>query len=162
MIGSMKHGFLARLLVVVATLGVLGGLSGCSSFRGDAHRYASGAAVPAPGSVEGSWEGQWSDAKRPNHGGELRCVLTRTGDHLYRLSSRSRWWRWFSSSLDATVVVTPTAPGQFEIRGGRGIWPFGDYRIEGRVVGDTLEAVYRAGGHQGRIQLRRIVVGDRG
>jgi hypothetical protein len=89
-------------------------------------------------------------------------MLTRSGDQVYHLSTHSRWWRWFTSALDATVVVTPLGPGRYEIRGRRGIWPFGEYTFSGKVDGDRLEAGYEASGHPGTIQLRRAAEGDRG
>lgn len=154
---------LMKTLAVVLMLGVLGAGSGCSTFHRDARRFKALPAVEQAGQgVEGLWVGRWQDGRRPDHGGELKWVLTRSGDQIHHLSSHSRWWRWFSSALDATVVVTPLGPGRHEIRGGRGIWPFGTYTFSGMADGDQLRAVYEVSGRPGTMELRRVRPGDGG
>lgn len=86
----------------------------------------------------------------------MQAVLTRQGSQLYRLSTRSHWWKWFTSSIDATVVLTPVGPGQFELRGSEEIWPFGDFGIVGRVDGESFKGTYDASGHPGTIELHRV------
>lgn len=131
---------------------------GCSSFRHDA-RQARRATASATG-IEGLWEGQWRSDKDPEHGGAMQMVLTRSGETLYRASSRSRWWRVFRSAYDTHLVVTPVAPGQYLLRGGRHIWCFGDHSLTGRVDGARLEAVYKVGNQGGTIELRRQGAGE--
>ncbi len=148
---AMKNSAASLWLGVLLALGV--GAGGCSSFHHDAKVARS--AVAKPEGPEGVWVGQWQDGKRTSHGGELECVLTRTGAQLYRFSTHSHWWRWFTSSLDMMVVVTPSGPGRYEIRGEREIWPLGDYRLEGRIDGTNFVATYDAGGTRGKVQLNR-------
>lgn len=128
-------------------------LAGCSSFRGDSRAAARKGAM-AEG-IEGKWEGRWHDAKRPRHGGRLECVLTRTGDTVYRLSTRSQWWGIFRSASDAHVVVTPIKPGEFMIQASSDLWLFGGYSMTGRVDGASFRATYAMGGHQGVMELSR-------
>lgn len=138
----------APLLLCLAMVG-----SGCSSFRGD-RKEARRASRPAVG-PEGHWVGRWHDEKRPAHGGSLECVLTPNGAHVYRMSTHSRWWRWFSSALDVTVVVTPIGEGRWDIRGQRSIWPLGSYSLEGKFEGDQFRGNYQAGGKRGVIEMHR-------
>ena len=147
----MKHWVGRVWLGLLLVMGVAGG--GCSSFRHDA-KLARGAVVQPVG-PEGLWVGRWHDGKRTSHGGELECVVTRTGSQLYRISTHSRWWRWFTSSLDVNVVMTPLGPGRFDVRGEREIWPLGDYRLDGRIDGTNFVATYEAGGVRGNIALHR-------
>lgn len=143
----------------MATAVVLVGIgAGCSSFRHDV-RVATKRGEPPPG-IEGVWEGRWQSDKDPGHGGAMQMVLTRTGDTLYRASSRSRWWRIFRSSYDTHLVVTPVSPGEYLIRGGRHLWAFGDHSLTGRVDSARLEAGYRVGRHAGTIVLARPGSGD--
>lgn len=138
---------LAPLIVAVALA------AGCSSFRGDARLARVN--PPKPESVEGLWEGRWYDLNKPEHGGRLQCVLTREGDTFYRLSSRSRWWRIFTSSYDSTVVLTPVEPGVHLVQGGKSLWLWGDYSMTGRVDATRFDARYTIGGHQGVMELYR-------
>lgn len=137
--------------VSVASFLLLG--TGCSSFRRDAK--AAKASAPKAGSVEGLWEGRWSSAEDPEHGGSMQMVLTRTGETLYHASSRSHWWRIFRSAYDTQVVVTPVRPGEFMLTGGRSLWGFGEYSITGRVDSVRLDADFWVGKDRGRIELQR-------
>lgn len=132
----MKHWVGRVWLGLLLVMGVAGG--GCSSFRHDA-KLARGAVVQPVG-PEGLWVGRWHDGKRTSHGGELECVVTRTGSQLYRISTHSRWWRWFTSSLDVNVVMTPLGPGRFDVRGsGRS----GRWGITGLMGGSTGRISWR-------------------
>lgn len=147
-----RHLFRATLTIAAAVL-----VAGCSSFRSDS-RAAGRKSVPA-GSIEGKWEGRWHDAKRPRHGGRLECVLTRTGDNVYRLATRSQWWGIFTSASDAHVVVTPIEPGVFIVQASSDLWLFGGYSMTGRVDGASFRATYAMGGHQGVMELNRPAEG---
>lgn len=148
---GMKRPAVRCLFGVLLGLAVLG--SGCSSYRRDLKAAHAGSSS-RPG-IEGVWEGTWHDEKRPAHGGEIRCVLTRTGANLYRMSTRSTWWKWFRSTLDTTVVVTPIGPDRFQLHGEREVWPFGDYSVSGRCDPAKFEGTYQAVGHRGVIELHR-------
>jgi len=139
---------LAAGVLVVACLAV-----GCSSFRHDA-RAARGK-TPAPGSVEGLWEGRWSKADQPEHGGKMQLVLTKTGDNLYRASARSQWWRIFRSAYDTTVVLTPIRPGEYIVQGGKDLWAMGSYTIDGRVNPTNFHARFAVEKHAGVLDLHR-------
>ncbi|MBL9135633.1 MAG: hypothetical protein JNK85_07190 [Verrucomicrobiales bacterium] len=128
-------------------------LSGCASFRSDL-RAARERGIP-PSGVEGHWVGRWYDLKNPKHGGRLECVLTRTGDQVYRMSSRSQWWKIFTSAYDANVVITPTAEGRAVVLGGQELWVFGGHSLTGRIDGTRFEATYTVGSHSGRLELQR-------
>lgn len=147
----MKNVAATVWLGILLAVGI--GAGGCSNFRHDAKLARS--TVGKPVGPEGLWVGHWRDGKRTSHGGDLECVLTRTGSQLYRISTHSHWWRWFTSSLDIVVVLTPLGPGKFEICGEREIWPLGDYRLEGRIDGTNFVATYDAGGTRGKIELHR-------
>jgi hypothetical protein len=142
----------------VAQLGIASALlatltTGCSTFHEDA-RAARTRSLPAD-SVEGFWEGRWYEADNPKHGGKLRCVLTRTGDTLYRVAARSQWRGIFSASYDATLVLTPSTPGEYLIQGDKDIWPFGLYSITGRVDATSFRATYSLADHQGVMEMQR-------
>jgi hypothetical protein len=131
-------------------------VTGCSSFREDAR--AARSRPVAANSLEGLWVGRWYDSEKPAHGGSLKCVLTRTGDTLYRASVRSRWWRVFSASYDTTLILTPAEPGAYLLQGERDIWPFGTYAVTGRVDATDFRATYTVAGHPGVMELRRAGV----
>jgi hypothetical protein len=136
------------LLAVVAITA-----AGCSSFSRDARAARSAAVVP--GSPEGIWEGRWHDAKNPRHGGELQCVLTQTGENLYRISTRAQWWKIFRTGNRSMVVLTPTAPGAYLLQGDEAMWLFGHYSITGRVDSSRLLARYWIGNHEGVVEMTR-------
>lgn len=142
-----------RLLAIVAAGAALAVATGCSSFRSDA-RAARKAGNSGEG-IEGLWEGRWFDRKKTEHGGRLELVLVRTGDMTYRASTRSHWWKVFRSSYDTTLVVTPTAPGQYLIQGGEFLPIWGGFTVTGRVDHARFDAVYRSLGHQGVMELKR-------
>ncbi len=137
--------------VIAATCG-----GGCSSFHQDSRAALSH--PPAPSSIEGRWEGRWSEGSNPNHGGRLQCVLTRTGDTLYRASSRSQWRRVFSAEYDTLLVATPVEPGAYLLRGGRDIWPLGAYSVTGRVDSTQFVATFSVAGHPGVMEMHRTGV----
>lgn len=85
----------------------------------------------------------------------MEMVLTRTGDTLYRASTRSHWWRLFRSSYDTTIVVTPIHPGGYLILGEKNLWGFGGYTLTGRVDSAAIDAGFRVGSNEGRIRLGR-------
>ncbi len=82
-------------------------------------------------------------------------VLTRTGDTLYRASSRSHWWKVFRSAYDTQLVLTPVRPGEFLLSGGKSLWAMGDYSLTGRVDAARFDAGYWVGSNEGRIELHR-------
>lgn len=82
-------------------------------------------------------------------------VLTRTGDQIYHASARSQWWRIFRSAYDSTLVLTPVGVSEHAIQGSQDLWLFGGYTITGRVNPQRLDAVFVAGGHQGKMELHR-------
>jgi len=149
---------LCRHLLVLVALGSTLLASGCASFRQD--RKAARAQATPPTPVEGLWTGEWKDASRPEHGGQVEAVLTRTGDQLYRFAARSQWWRVFSSAYDTTLVLTPAGAGDFLVRGDKSLWLFGDYTVTGRVDANRMELVYRVGDREGRMTLHRAAGGS--
>lgn len=146
------HRYLSASLGI-AVLVMTWATCGCSSFRGEARR-ARATVVPA-GSLEGLWTGRWQEQSRGGHGGRMDLVLTRTGETLYRASTRSQWWGVFTSAYDLRVVAIPTAPGQAVLQGGRDLWLFGNYSLLGKVEGDRLEATFEVGGRKGTLSLTR-------
>lgn len=149
----------ARTMLVAAaalSLSILG--TGCSSFRRDAK--AARKVVPAEGSIEGLWAGRWYSSRNPDHGGKMELVLTKTGDTLYRASTRSHWWGFFRSAYDTPLVVTPTGPGAFLILGEKNLWGFGGYTMTGRVDSAGVDAGFRVGSELGRIELKRPAVAE--
>lgn len=85
----------------------------------------------------------------------MQVVLTRIGDQTYRAATRSKWWGVFRSAYDSTWVFTPVAPGQHQFQASQDLWGFGGYTVTGRVDQAQLQAVFRAGGHSGVMELRR-------
>lgn len=141
--------FHAILLVLAATLAW-----GCSTYRQD--RLAARARVIPEDSVEGLWEGRWYDAKDPSHGGRIRAVLTRTGDTMYRMASRSQFWGIFAASYDNILLLTPTAPGEYLVQGDRDIWPFGHYTMTGRVDTAQFNGRFNIGKNSGVVEMTRV------
>lgn len=139
--------------MTIAGSSLIAFLSGCSTYNADA-RAARNKPVVA-GSPEGLWVGRWYEKDKPKHGGDLKWVMTRTGDMLYRAASRSRWRGIFTAKYDTTVVVTPIAPGAFMVRGDHDIWPFGTYSITGRVDETHFRGTYEIAGHPGVVELTR-------
>jgi hypothetical protein len=88
----------------------------------------------------------------------MEMVLTKTGDTLYRASTRSHWWGLFRSTYDTPFVVTPVRPGEFMILGEKQLWGFGGYSITGRVDTVRMDAGFWVGSNQGRIELQRADV----
>ena len=142
-----------RASMVILSFWVLLAAVGCSSFRRDA-RAAMAPGAEAKG-IEGYWQGRWYDLKDTDHGGKLELVLVRTGDHTYRASTRSHWWKLFRSSYDTTLVLTPTAPGAYLLQGDEYLWLWGGFTVTGRVDATHFDAVYRSLGHRGAMELRR-------
>jgi hypothetical protein len=88
----------------------------------------------------------------------MEMVLTKTGDTLYRASTRSHWWGFFRSSYDTPLVVTPVRPGAFMILGDQQLWGFGGYSITGRVDAVRMDAGFWVGSNRGKIELQRSPV----
>lgn len=127
--------------------------TGCSSFRRDSK--AARKTTPLEGSIEGLWVGRWYSSRKPDHGGKMEMVLTKTGDTLYRASTRSHWWGLFRSAYDTPLVATPVRPGEFMILGEKQLWGFGGYSVTGRVDTARMDAGFWVGSHRGRIELQR-------
>jgi hypothetical protein len=142
---------LALVLIALLPLG-----TGCSSFRRD--KKSAAQAHPVAGSIEGLWVGRWYSSQKPSHGGKMEMVLTKTGDTLYRASTRSHWWGLFRSSYDTPLVVTPVRAGEFMILGEKQLWGFGGYTVTGRVDTARMDAGFWVGSNHGRIELQRASV----
>lgn len=145
---------LARtILLALLTISLFPLGTGCSSYRRDAKHARQ--TPPAVGSIEGLWVGRWYSSRKPSHGGKMEMVLTKTGDTLYRASTRSHWWGFFRSAYDTPFVVTPVRPGEYMILGEKQLWGFGGYSVTGRVDAVRMDAGFWVGSNQGRIELQR-------
>jgi hypothetical protein len=140
---------LSLLLLVPAA-----GLAGCSRFNRD-WRAAQPAAPPASG-IDGPWQGTWLSAAN-GHQGQLRAILTRTGEDTYHARFRARFWGVLAYSYSLNLEVQPATHGYWRLEGGADLGRLAGGRYECRGTASTHElfATYESKRDRGRFSLSR-------
>lgn len=131
-------------------------LVSCSGFKQD-WRHAVASKAPAPGSIEGPWEGTWLSHVN-GHKGRLRCLV---GPEKAASGRRDfRYWATWKGFLSATFPsmhqVRTTRDG-FSFSGEHRMqdWAGGLYHYEGTVKNDRFTATYRCELDHGVFEMAR-------
>ncbi len=149
--GMARMGMLACLFLLAA----------CSSFERD---WREAAATGTDDRFSGRWQGRWSSSKHRNSGGELRCILKRSGPAasgqrdalLYQAHFKARWLL-FSSSYK--VPLTARLRGETLSFSGAHALPAvygGLYRFEGSATPRHFSSSYHSSYDEGRFEMDRL------
>jgi hypothetical protein len=126
---------------------------GCSTFNRDWRRTA---AQPAPAnSIEGRWEGRWISAVN-GHNGNLRCLMARESDEIYRARFRATYSGILHFSYAVPLNMQEHDGGwEFNGEANLGRLAGGTYYYEGRAGLTNLHSTYRSKYDHGTFELRR-------
>ena len=147
---------MTRPAVHLAALLVSFLLASCSGFRRD-WRDALSAKPPAPGSIEGAWEGTWRSEVN-GHTGRLRCLVSdakaASGERDFRYWAT--WKGFLSATFPSVHQVRRTRDG-FSFSGEHRMadWAGGLYHYEGAVKDDRFKATYKCALDHGVFEMRR-------
>lgn len=141
--------------ILLATLAL--GLTGCSTFQRDWERAGQAGQRPAPGGIEGRWEGSWRSDKN-GHNGALRCVVTRLTNDVYSARFHAKYKRLCNLTFGYTVrLETATANDRTTFRGEAdlGWYAGGVYRYEGHSIATNFFSTYSCKYDYGTFQMTR-------
>lgn len=147
---------MTRSAAALAILVITSFLVSCSGFRKD-WQNALASKAPAPGSIEGPWEGTWLSHVN-GHKGRLRCLVgpekTAAGERDFRY--RATWKGFLSATFPSVHQVRKTNDG-FKFSGEHRMadWAGGLYHYEGSVKNGRFSATYRCELDHGVFELSR-------
>ncbi len=120
----------------------------------NAWKSAQGAPVSKAG-IEGAWEGVWISDKN-GHTGDLRCVVTKTGDDEYLF----HYWATWAGGMKGAFKITCEAEerqGVVHVEGSKRLPPFGTYHHRGKLTATTFTATFRSDkSNVGSFELERV------
>ncbi|MBM3877608.1 MAG: hypothetical protein FJ386_12980 [Verrucomicrobia bacterium] len=139
----------ARLFLLCLTLTA----AGCSTFDRDWKLFAG--ITPAPGSVEGRWEGRWK-SDHNGHNGKLRCVMLRTGTNTYTAKFHAKYQGILSFGYTVPLEMREES-GRFQFTGHAdlGALAGGLYTYEGHATTTNFFSTYRCPSDWGTFRLER-------
>jgi len=142
-----------RLLTRAALLALVLAAAGCSTFDRDWRLFAD--ITPAPGSVEGRWEGRWK-SDHNGHSGKLRCVMLRTGTNNFTATFHAKYQGILSFGYTVPLAMREDA-GKFQFTGQTdlGALAGGLYNYEGTATPTNFFSTYRCPSDWGTFKLAR-------
>ncbi|HZV33544.1 MAG TPA: hypothetical protein VFB72_03135 [Verrucomicrobiae bacterium] len=148
--------FFARIssqVVRILLLPVLFFAGGCTSFSHDWKKAAE--ISPPPGSMEGRWQGVWlSDVN--HHTGELRCVVTRSEDGMYRARFHAKYNKVLSFGYTVKLKVEPQANAfHFSGDANLGWYAGGIYHYDGHADATNFFSTYSCKYDHGTFKMSR-------
>lgn len=148
--------FLARIssqIVRILLLPILFFAGGCTSFNHDWKKAA--AMSPPQGSMEGRWQGVWlSDVN--HHTGELRCVITKREDGMYRARFHAKYNKVLTFGYTVLLKVEPEANGShFSGEANLGWYAGGVYHYDGHAETTNFFSTYSCKYDHGTFKMQR-------
>lgn len=149
------------LRFVLCALG--SGLGSCASMKDKPAVLRNGCIRREPASFKaplaGCWEGRWISRKHENSSGRLHCEMTPTEPGVYRAGFFAEW-HVFRTRYAVMIRAQPRC-GRISFEGAHSLPAIfgGEYRYQGMVRGDRMEARYDSLYDSGVLELRRVVTG---
>ena len=147
------------LRLVLCALGL--GPGACASMKNGPKAPRNGCIHREPASFKaplaGCWEGRWISRRHENSSGRLRCEMTPTDPGLYRAGFLAEWHVF--RTRYAVMIRTRSRGGRISFEGAHALPAIfgGEYRYQGVVRGDRMEARYDSRYDSGVLELRRVV-----
>ena len=146
---SSFAGLIALLLVMIA--------AGCSTFNRD-WKSAAAARPPAPGGIEGAWQGTWLSHSN-GHTGKLRAIVARDLTGAYETRFHATFWKVFSAGYTVTLRVKPDRDvvrlvGREDL-GSYMCYDLGEYTYEGTATGTEFKCTYQSRKDGGVFEMTR-------
>ena len=106
------------------------------------------------GSIAGRWEGTW-ESEANGHHGQLRCLMTRENDSLWKARFRATFEGVLHFGYTARLEMQPHDIG-WEFNGEADLGKFGGvYYYEGRATVTNMVSIYKSENDHGRFALGR-------
>jgi|GEM_PF-2939933 hypothetical protein len=143
----------ASALLHFAAAALAFAFAGCSSFEKDWRLFAG--ITPAPGSVEGRWEGRWKSGHN-GHNGRLRCVLLRTETNTFLANFHAKYQGILSFGYTVPLEMRAEG-GVFRFTGSAdlGALAGGLYAYEGTATPTHFFSTYRCPSDWGTFHMAR-------
>jgi hypothetical protein len=147
------------LRLVLCALGL--GLGACASMKNRPKEPRNGCIHREPASFKaplaGCWEGRWISRRHENSSGRLRCEMTPTEPGVYRAGFLAQWHVF--RTRYAVMIRTQSRGGGISFEGAHSLPAIfgGEYRYQGVVRGDRMDALYDSRYDSGVLELRRVV-----
>ena len=111
--------------------------------------------TPPPGSMEGRWQGVWlSDVN--HHTGELRCVVTKREDGMYRARFHAKYNKVLTFGYTVLLKVEPEANGShFRGEANLGWYAGGMYHYDGHAETTNFFSTYSCKYDHGTFKMGR-------
>ena len=127
--------------------------SGCATFRHDWNRAVS---YPPPAAdLQGPWQGVWASEVN-GHNDQLRCVVTKKQDGLYRARFQARYRKVLTFGY--TVSLRTAGAGEalkFQGDANLGWYAGGRYHYEGHADATNFFATYSCKYDHGTFRMAR-------
>lgn len=130
-------------------------LCGCSSFDRDWKVNSAEWRLAAHTDITGPWQGTWqSDAS--GHSGDLRCLITRTGDTTYHARFAATYWKLFHFGYEMDLTADPHLDQlHFEGQSDLGWLAGGKYQYDGHANSTDLYCTYQSSYDHGHFTMKR-------